>query len=131
MKQKFTVHTVAMDSALAKMEKETLLNILKHVLTTVQLVDEENKFIQFNDYEKRLKSPFTLFADFKTLNVKLNSVTPDEQSFTENKTIHQVSGFAFYTSSVFHPSNLVFYRGEDAGEEKIYGRSGAITNIVK
>ena len=81
-----------------------------------KLLDEEDKFIQFNEHEKRLKSPFTLFADFETLNVKLNSVKPDEQSYTENKTIHQVSGFAFYTSSVFHPPNLVSYRGEDAGE---------------
>ena len=30
--------------------------------------------------------------------------------------MHQVSGFAFYTSSAFHPPNLVSYRGADAGE---------------
>ena len=30
--------------------------------------------------------------------------------------MHQVSGFAFYTLSAFHPPNLVSYRGADAGE---------------
>ena len=80
------------------------------------MLKEEDKFIEFNDHEKMLKSPFVIFADFETLNVKLNSVTPDEQSFTEEKSMHQVSGFVFYTSSAFHSANLVSYRGVDAGE---------------
>ena len=66
--------------------------------------------------KKMIKSPFVIFADYETLNIKLNSVTLDEQSFTEQKIIHQVPRFAFYTSSAFHPSNLVSYRGADAIE---------------
>ena len=80
------------------------------------MLRDEDKFIEFNDHEKMLKSPFVIFADFETLNVKLNSVTTDEQSFTEEKSMHQVSGFVFYTSSAFHSANLVSYRGADAGE---------------
>ena len=82
----------------------------------IELLPEEEKYIQFNDHEKMQKLPFCIFADFETLNLKLNSVTPDEVSYTEQKTKHQVSGFAFYTSSVYHSPNFVSYRGKDAGE---------------
>ena len=85
---------------------------------TTYLEEGENK-IQFKEWEKMQKLPFTIYADFETINKKVDNteyIDDDADSGTKMKTNHQVSGFTFYTVSDYFPTNRVTYRGEDAGE---------------
>ena len=82
-------------------------------------------FIQFNDFEKMQELPFCIYADFETINKKVEDpnfvIEYDENldpinSGTELKTNHQVSGFTFHTVSRYFTSNTVTYRNPDAGK---------------
>ena len=45
-------------------------------------------FIHFKELTKMQKLPFTIYADFETLNVKLQGFEPGSKSYTEKKTQH-------------------------------------------
>ena len=73
-------------------------------------------FIQFKEVTEMQKLPFTIYADFETLNVKLQGCEPGSKSYTEKKTQHKVCGFNFVTVSPYFRTKSVTYRGEDAGK---------------
>ena len=88
------------------------------------LPEGENK-VKFNDYAKMQKAPFCIYADFETLNVKVEDaedvfVYDDNfdpiDSGMEIRTNHRESGFTFYTVSDYFENNMVTYKGSDAGE---------------
>ena len=86
-------------------------------------LEEGKNVIRFKEFEKMQKLPFCIYADFETINKKVDNIEyidddddGGETSGTKMKTNHQVSGFTFYTASNYFPTNRVTYRKKDAGE---------------
>ena len=48
------------------------------------------------------KIPFCIYANFETLNTKVESCEPNKG--TEEKTIHEVSGFSYVVISPYYPT---------------------------
>ena len=103
-----------------------------HGAQRTKFLPKGENFVQFNDFEKMQELPFCIYADFETINKKVegtnSAIDYDENlepvnSGTELKTNHQVSGFTFHTVSPHFPQHTVTYRNSDAGEvflEKIH-----------
>ena len=69
-----------------------------HDYCDVEMPNEDNKTIKYNQGEKSIKSPFIIYADLECLLEKLNTCynNPEESSTTEiNK--HTPSGYSFFT----------------------------------
>ena len=82
------------------------------------MLKQGENFIEFKAIKAMMKIPFTIFADFETLNVKLQGCEPNpHQSNTHEKTLHEVSGFTFVTISPYFPTKKQTYRGPDAGKK--------------
>ena len=60
------------------------------------------------------KIPFCIYADFETLNSKVQGCEPHKG--TDIKTIHEVSGFNYVVISPYNPTKRETYRGPDAGK---------------
>ena len=64
-----------------------------------------------------MEHPVAIYADFETVNKKLHGCAPqDTSSYTDKKTLHEVSGFTYTIISPFFQNKVKTYRGEDAGE---------------
>ena len=64
-----------------------------------------------------MEHPVAIYADFETVNKKLHGCAPqDTSSYTDKKTLHEVSGFTYTVISPFFQNKVKTYRGEDAGE---------------
>ena len=90
-----------------------------------KLLPEGKNFIEFNDFEKMQELPYVIYADFETINKKIDgNKNVDEDNIscdpvnggTELKTNHIVSGFTFHTVSPYFPPRTVTYRNSDAGK---------------
>ena len=82
----------------------------------VEMPNEDNKIIKYNQGEKSIKSPFIIYADLECLLEKMNSCynSLEESSTTEiNK--HTPSGYSLFTHCLFDKTKnkLDYYRGED------------------
>ena len=82
----------------------------------VEIPNEENKIIKYNQGKKSIKSPFISYADLECLLEKMNTCynNPEESSATEiNK--HTPSGYSLFTHCSFDKTKnkLDYYRGED------------------
>ena len=97
-----------------------------------QYLPEGENFVEFKEFRKMQKMPFTIYADFECLNTSIG----DDILYSgmNLKTNHEVSGFTFYTVSDYFPPNIVSYRGEDAGQvflEKIQLEKRRLLNVIK
>ena len=53
-------------------------------------------FLQFKDFQKQLRVPFVIYADFESLTTKIQSSSPDpSKSSTEKLQKHRACGFAY------------------------------------
>ena len=89
----------------------------QHGPQRIKLPDKENASLYFKDYHKQLKVPFTIYADFESLTVKIDSAQPNpEKSSTEKYQHHQHCGFSYIVISdnENYSKRPVVYRGEDA-----------------
>ena len=82
----------------------------------VEMPNEDNKIIKYNQEEKSIKSPFIIYADLKCLLEKMSTCynNPEESSTTEiNK--HTTSSYSLFTHCSFDETKnkLDYYRGED------------------
>ena len=82
----------------------------------VEMPNEDNKIIKYNQGEKSIKLPFIIYADLECLLEKMNAchINPEESSITEiNK--HTPSGYSLFTHSSFDKTKnkLDYYRGKD------------------
>ena len=87
-----------------------------HDYCHVEMPNEDNKIIKYNQGEKFIKSPFIIYADLVCLLEKLSTCynNPEESSTTEiNK--HTASGYSLFTHCSFDKikNKLDYYRGED------------------
>ena len=82
----------------------------------VEMSNEDNKIIKYNQGEKSIKTPFIIYADLECLLEKISTCyyNPEKSSTTEiNK--HTPSGYSLFTHCSFDETKnkLDYYRGED------------------
>ena len=71
-------------------------------------LEEGENIIRFKEFDKMQKLPFCIYADFETINKKIDNIEyiDDDDggnNGTKMKTNHQVSGFTFYTALYLLP----------------------------
>ncbi|GFQ93384.1 uncharacterized protein TNCT_369411 [Trichonephila clavata] len=97
----------------------------------------ENKWLEFENFKFNLPVPYTIYADFESLIVKINSSTPDpERSFTVPIANHIPCGYAYVVigpdGNFKNPPAV--YRGENAVDhflKNIIKEEEDILNILK
>ena len=87
-----------------------------HNYCHVEMPNEDNKIIKYNQGEKSIKSPFIIYDDLECLLEKISTCynNPQESSTTEiNK--HTPSGYSLFTHCSFDKTKnkLDYYSGED------------------
>ena len=87
-----------------------------HEYCYVEMPNEDNKIIKYNQGEKSIKSPFIIYADLESLLEKISTCynNPEESSTAEiNK--HTPSGYSLFTHCSFDKTKnkLRYYRSED------------------
>ena len=87
-----------------------------HDYCHVEMPNEDNKIIKYNQGEKSIRSPFIIYDDLECLLEKISTCynNPEESSTTEiNK--HTPSGYSLFTHCSFDKTKnkLDYYRGED------------------
>ena len=96
---------------------EHKIHCREHGPQRTQYLKKDGNFIEFNEFEKMQRVPFTIYADFEAINRKIHGCDPNpEQSNTNKKTHHEASGFTILTVSPYYPTNRITYRGRDAGK---------------
>lgn len=78
-----------------------------------------NNFISFNNYERKLKVPFVVYADFEAFLNPIQTCTLNSaQSFTNNVQKHEVYSFGFYIKCSYEDrlSKYRTYTGKNCGE---------------
>ena len=82
----------------------------------VEMPNEDNKIIKYNQGEKSIKSPFIIYADLECLLEKISTCysNPEESSTTEIDK-HTPSGYSLFTHCSFDKTKnkLDCYRGDD------------------
>lgn len=84
--------------------------------------ENNEAFLEFKDFEKQLRVPFVIYADFETFNRKIHSCDPNpENSNTTTKTLLEPCGYGYKV--VCTDSNYtkpkVIYRGSNASKKLI------------
>ena len=87
-----------------------------HDYCHVEMPNEDNKIVKYNQREKSIKSVFIIYADLESLLEKISTCYNNlvESSTTEiNK--HTPSGYSLFTHCSFDKTKnkLDYYRGED------------------
>ena len=80
------------------------------------MLSENTKILEFNQYQKSNKEPFTIYADLECLIEKIDRCENDpENSFTTKVGEHVPSGFSISTSLSFKSieNKNDVYRGKD------------------
>ena len=86
----------------------------------VEMPNEDNKIIKYNQKEKSIRSPFIIYADLECL---LEKISACYNNFEESSTIevnkHTPSGYSLSTHYSFHKTKnkLDYYRGDNCMEE--------------
>ena len=87
-----------------------------HDYCHVEMPNEDNKIIKYNQGEKSIKSPFIIYADLECLLEKISTCYNNlEESSTTEINKHIPSGYSLFTHCSFGKTknNLDYYRGED------------------
>ena len=87
-----------------------------HDYCYVEMPEEGNKILQYNQEEKSMKVPFIIYADLESLLEKINACynNPEKSSTTKiNK--HKPSGYSLFTHCSFDTTKnkLDYYRGKN------------------
>ena len=70
------------------------------------------EYIKFDEFEKGMKMPFVIYADFECINKSVKN--KEKKMNTQKKSIHKVSGFCFTVVSPYYKPRIFSYRGKDA-----------------
>ena len=86
----------------------------------VEMPNEDNKIIKYNQGEKSIRSPFIIYADLECLLEKIDTChnNPEKSSTTEISK-HALSGYSLFTHCSFDKTKnkLDYYRGNDCMEK--------------
>ena len=87
-----------------------------HDYCNVEMPNEDNKIIKYNQGEKSIKLPFIIYADLECLLEKMDTCYNNpEESSTTNINKHTPSGYSLFTHCSFDKTKnkLDYYRGKD------------------
>ena len=87
-----------------------------HDYCYVEMPEEDNKILKYNQGEKSMKVPFIIYADLESLLEKMNTCHNNpEKSSTTKITKHISSGYSLFTHCSFDPTKnkLDYYRGKN------------------
>ena len=87
----------------------------------VSLPDEDHKILKFTNYDKQLKVPFVIYADFESITEPIESrpnPNPNE-SYTSSYQLHTPCSFAYKVVCINdkYTKDCVIYRGENCVEK--------------
>ena len=97
-----------------------------HDVVKVELPNEENNTLSFNNYNKSMRVQFVVYADFEAFTQKLDDDKPrdNNSSYTAQYEKHSPSGFCYYIKCSFDESydQKVMYtkRSEDEDVSQIF-----------
>ena len=97
-----------------------------HDVVKVELPNEENNTLSFNNYNKSMRVPFVIYADFEAFTQKLDDEKSrdNKSSYTSQYEKHSPSGFCYYIKCSFDESydQKVMYtkRSEDEDVSQIF-----------
>ena len=97
-----------------------------HDVVKIELPNEENNTLSFNNYNKSMRVPFVIYADFEAFTQKLDDDKPrdNKYSYTSQYEKHSPSGFCYYIKCSFDESydQKVMYtkRSEDEDVSQIF-----------
>ena len=81
---------------------------------------KEGETIEFKNYNRSVRVPFVIYADFEAITEKIDSCSPNpEESYTEQYQKHTPSGFCYFVKCSYddYYAEPVVYRGEDCVEK--------------
>ena len=87
-----------------------------HEYCHVEMLEEDNKILGYNQGEKSMKVPFIIYADLESLLEKMNSSHNNpEKSSTTIMNKHTDSGYSLFTHCSFDTTEnkLDYYRGKN------------------
>ena len=83
--------------------------------------DGNPKYIKFNNYNRKMRVPFVVYADFECINEKIDTCEPDKrESFTNQYQKHKAVGFCYLIKSFddqIFPPKLVKYTAESPDDD--------------
>ena len=94
-------------------------NGLKGKPTRIDMPKEEEKIVSFQNYNKQMKAPYVIYADFEALVKKISLCELEggnkEKSYTMKTEYHEASGYSYtVVRSDGEVSGPKVYRGENA-----------------
>ena len=87
-----------------------------HDYCHVEMPNEDNKIIKYNQGEKSIRSPFIIYADLECLLEKMSTCYNNlEESSTTEINKHTPSGYSLFTHCSFDKTKnrLDYYRGDN------------------
>ena len=104
-----------------------------HDYCYVEIPEEDNKILKYNQGEKSMKVPFIIYADLESLLEKRNNChnNPEKSSTTKiNK--HRPSGYSLFTHCSFNTTKnkLDYYRGKNCMKNFCLNLRKHVTKII-
>ena len=104
-----------------------------HDYCYVEMPEEDNKILKYNQGEKSMKVPFIIYADLESLLEKINTChnNPEKSSKTKiNK--HAPSCYSFFTQCSFDTTKnkLDYYRGKNCMRNFCLDLREHVTKII-
>ena len=104
-------------------KQEHIKNCSRHEAQRIELpVEGRNDILEFQEYEKTLKVPFAIYADFETLVTKVDTCQPDPDCSASTPVSKlEVCGFGYKVvcEDAQYTKPSVIYRGKDAARKLI------------
>ena len=104
-----------------------------HDYCYVEIPEENNKILKYNNGEKSMKVPFVICADLECLPEKVSTCHNNpEKSSTSKISKHTPSGFSLFRCRLFDiaENNLDYYRGKDCIKEFCKVLKKHVTKII-
>ena len=113
--------------------KKHLKMCQNHDYSYVEMPEEDNKILKYNQVEKLMKVPFIIYADLECLLEKMNTCHNNpEKSSTTKKNKHTPSGYSLFTHCSFDTTKnkLDYYRGKNCTKNVCLDLRGHATKII-
>lgn len=89
-----------------------------HDAQKIELPSKTDCFLEFKEYEKILRVPYVIYADFETLNKPLEEKNPQTNSTIRTQLLEPCSfGYKVVCTDSNYTKNTVLYRGLDSPQK--------------
>ena len=93
----------------------------RHEAVNIKMPDDKDAHLVFKNFNRKMRVPFVVYADFECFTENISSCSPDEsKSFTKQYQRHKPSGFCYlikcFDDRIF-PAKLVHYTSQKSDED--------------